>query len=210
MKHLRLYESINIKSIILNCQIYGIKNYNINKDGSIDVDGDVDMTDIDFEGHDGFPLNFRNISGRFISHHNRLTSLSGGPKYVGEDFSCSYNRLASLEGAPKSVGGNFNCQNNLLTSLEGCPKSVGGAFTCRHNRIATFEHLPYSIGGNFYCVDNPIWEIWNLFYDYSKIEFLNDCDAIREPNIIVLDRLNFFLEEIGKKPVYYVKGYDCI
>ncbi len=231
MKHLRLYESINTKSIIFNCQIYGIKNYSINKDGSIDVDGDVDMSYIDFEGHDGFPLNFRNISGRFTSRHNRLTSLSGGPKYVGEDFSCSYNRLASLEGCPESIVGNFYCHNNQLISLKGCPESVGGDFYCYKNKltsfegcsklvcgdfycednnIVTFEYLPFSMGGEFYCANNPINHIWKLFRDYSKIEFLNDCDAIREPNIIILDRLNYFLEEIGKPTVTKVWGYKCI
>jgi len=72
------------------------------------------------------------------------------------------------------------------------------------------------LGGEFYCVDNPIYEIWDLFEDYSKIEFLNDCDAIREPDnnskepIIILDRLNFFLEEIGKPTVTKVEGYKCI
>jgi hypothetical protein len=72
------------------------------------------------------------------------------------------------------------------------------------------------LGGEFYCADNPICEIWDLFEDYSKIEFLNDCDAVREPEtvykepIIILERLNFFLEEIGEKPVTEVKGYKCI
>jgi hypothetical protein len=87
---------------------------------------------------------------------------------------------------------------------------VSRSFYCDNNKITTFEHLPFSMGGEFYCADNPIYQIWKLFADYSKIEFLNDCDAIREPNIIVLDRLNFFLEEIGEPTVTEVKGYKCI
>jgi hypothetical protein len=207
MKHLRLFESFKEEDIQDICKKLRIENYTINEDGSIDVDGYVG---IDRNGLTKLPLNFRKITRYFSCSSNYLTSLEGCPESVGSDFICYYNNLTSLKGCPKSVGGDFECQSNNLTSFEGCPKFIGGDFKCRNNRIATFEHLPYSIGGNFYCVDNPIWEIWNLFYDYSKIEFLNDCDAIREPNIIVLDRLNFFLEEIGKKPVYYVKGYDCI
>ncbi len=192
MKHLKLFESFGKKDIHKICKEFGIYNYTINEDDSIDVNGDVDLYD---KNLNSLPLKFRNVSGH---------------------FSCAGNYLTSLEGAPKSVGSYFDCSNNQLTSLEGCPESVGGHFDCNNNRITTFEHLPLSIGSEFYCSENPIIEVWNLFRDYSKIEFLNDCDAIREPEtsseepIIILDRLNFFLEEIGKKPVKKVKGYKCI
>jgi len=66
------------------------------------------------------------------------------------------------------------------------------------------------VGGYFDCYNNPIYEIWKLFEDYYEIDFFNDCDPIREPNTIILDRLNFFLEKIGKPPVSEVKGYKCI
>ena len=49
-----------------------------------------------------------------------------------------------------------------------------------------------------------------LFEDYSKIDLFNDCDPIREPDIIILDRLNFFLEKIGERSVSKVEGYKCI
>ncbi len=53
----------------------------------------------------------------------------------------------------------------------------------------------------FTVVGNPIYEIWNLFKDTSKIELLNDFDIFRsedtdEPAIFI-DRLNDFLEMIG-------------
>jgi hypothetical protein len=95
----------------------------------------------------------------------------------------------SLEGSPTSVGGDFSCDNNSLTSLEGSPTSVGG---------------------NFYCYDNPVYQVYNLFSDKDKIELLNECDIFRKvdgkPGII-LDRLNSFLEDIGKESVTKVKGY---
>jgi hypothetical protein len=118
--------------------------------------------------------------------------------------------LTSLLGCPEKINGDFYCNSNLLTSFEHCPKGIYGNFSCRDNKITSFDHLPFSIDGKFICYDNPIYNIWELFYDYDKIDFFNDCDPIREPNIIILDRLNFFLEKIGKDPVSEVKGYKCI
>ena len=236
MKHLKLFESFNLEDIDAICQKYNIGNYTINEDGSIDVNGSVyfylrDLSNLP-------PLKFRNVTGDFDCRDNKLTTLKGSPitvggnfrcvgnlltslkdapESVGGNFYCHYNALTSIEGAPKSIGDNFDCSYNKLTSLEGCPKSIGLDIDCRHNKIVTFEHLPYSIGGDFLCFGNPIDKIWYLFdEDYSKIEFLNDCDALREPEtvseepIIILDRLNFFLEEIGEKTVTEVKGYKCI
>ncbi len=151
----------------------------------------------------------QSVGGYFMCESNQLTSLEGCPEKVGGGFFCGYNNLTSLEGCPESVGGNFNCHGNQLTSLEGCPKSVGHDFCCTRNKIVTFEHLPL-IGSTFYCEGNPIYHIWKLFRDYDKIEFLNDCDALREPNIVILDRLNYFLEEIGKPKVTRVYGYQCL
>ena len=157
MKYLKLFESFeDIKSI---CKKYGIENYTINDDGSIDVDGDVNLYE---SGLSKIPFKFRNVSGYFY---------------------CSYNKITSLEGYPTSVGGHFNCSNNQITSLEGCPESVGGDFICNGNTIS---------------------EIWNLFNDYDKIELFNDYDIIRGDTII-LDRLNDFLEEIGKPTVTEVE-----
>ena len=51
--------------------------------------------------------------------------------------------------------------------------------------------------------------IWNLFEDWSKVELFNDYDIVRGDHLI-LDRLNDFLETIGKKPVKGVKGWKCI
>jgi hypothetical protein len=182
------------------------------------------------------PLKFGDASGDFYCYGNRLTSLEGCPKSVGGDFYCYYNYLTNLEGCPKSVGGDFYCYGNRLTSLEGCsksvggnficgsnrlmnlegcPKWVGGSFYCRDNKIETFEgldfiHIGDSIGWSFYCDENPIYKVWRLFKDHTKFEFFNDCDPIRENRVIILDRLNFFLDYIGKDTVTEVEGYKCI
>jgi hypothetical protein len=217
MKYLKsqeCYEATNLNKIYnFIWKKYHIENYTINGDGSVDVDGHVDLISRELRN---LPIKFRNVTGCFWCHLNELTSLEGSPIKVDDDFYCSNNQLKSLKGSPESVGGNFLCNNNQLTSLEGVSKHIGGLFYCDNNRITTFEHLPLSIGDIFSCSGNPIFEIWRLFADYDKIEFLNDCDPIREPNkdskepIVILDRLNYFLEEIGKKTVTEVKGYKCI
>jgi hypothetical protein len=137
------------------------------------------------------------VGSYFLCNNNNLTSLEGGPESVGGYFYCYYNNLTSLEGSPKSVGGDFDCSHNNLTSLEGSPKSVGGNFWCDNNNLTSLERAPESIRGQFYCKNNPVEQIWNLFEDKDKIEFFNDLDIIRE-NLIIFDRLIYFLDAIGK------------
>jgi len=84
--------------------------YTINDDGSIDVNGDVNLNNKKLAK---IPFKFRNVSGGFYCHRNRLTSLEGAPNTVGGNFCyCSNNHLTSLDGAPNFVGGNFYCYDN--------------------------------------------------------------------------------------------------
>jgi hypothetical protein len=229
MKYIKKYKifesSSNIDEI---CNKYGIENYTINEDGSIDVEGNVNLNDRVVLSE--LPIKFGNVGGNFNCSGNKLTSLEGSPKSVGGNFNCSGNKLTSLEGSPKSVGGNFNCSRNKLTSLEGSPKSVGGGFYCSGNKLTSLEGSPKSVGGGFYCDDNqlvslegspksvgggfycdgnPVYELWKLFKDYSKVELFNDYDMIINDQIIII-RLNDFLESINKEPINKVKGYKSI
>jgi hypothetical protein len=186
MKHLKLYEQF--EDIHTICHEYRIKNYTINSDGSISVDGDV------YLHHNGLtklPIKFKEVSGYFWCDFNNLTSLEWCPERVGDYFSCSYNKLTDLEGSPKWIGGNFYCQNNNIYTFEGIPD---------------YTH----IGGGFYCYGNLVYNIWRLFLDHNKFEFFNDCSPIRwmdgKPTVI-LDRLNYFLEETGHKTVENVEEY---
>jgi len=101
-----------------------------NPDGTVDIDGDVDLSALKLKK---LPFQFGKVTGYFYCSSNRLTSLQGAPESVGRDFWCANNLLTSLQGAPKSVGGSFYCSNNRLTSLQGAPKSVDGAFGCSGN-----------------------------------------------------------------------------
>jgi len=91
------YSVDNIHKI---CKEYGIENYTINSDGSIDVDGDVDLWS---RGLSELPVKFNHVSGDFYCHYNKLTTLLGSPQSVG-NFICSGNNLTTLEFTPNSIG----------------------------------------------------------------------------------------------------------
>ena len=90
------------------CEEMGIENYTINSKGEIDVDGNVDLSEIEFEK---LPYKFGIVTGYFdVGYNKKLTSLENCPDKVGTWFGCSHNpKIDSLEGCPKEVGKNFYC-----------------------------------------------------------------------------------------------------
>ena len=110
--------------ISLICKQYSIENYTINSDGSIDVDGRVDLYK---KGLTELPLRFNKVTGYFLCDDNNLTTLKGCPRWIGGNFICSYNQLTSLEFSPDYVGGGFWCQYNNLTN-NYCDTEIGGNF----------------------------------------------------------------------------------
>jgi hypothetical protein len=95
MRYLKLFESfmVNLPNWLIDdidsiCSEYKITNYTINEDGTIDVNGDVNLS---YKGLTELPLEFRNVTGNFSCHSNLLTSLEGCPKSVGGDFYCDNN-----------------------------------------------------------------------------------------------------------------------
>ena len=56
MKYLKLFENFNKSQIDDICEYYGITNYSINPDGSIDVDGVVDLSNMQLKE---IPIKFR-------------------------------------------------------------------------------------------------------------------------------------------------------
>jgi len=138
--------------------------YTINDDGSIDVEGDVDLSRKKLTK---IPFNFGKVSGNFYCCYNQLTTLKGSPNTVGGNFYCYYNQLTTLKGASNNVGGGFYCYNNKLTTLEGAPNTVGGNFHCYNN-----PNLPYS--ELFKIVDKVKGNIY-----YSPYYSPEDKDKIR-------------------------------
>lgn len=161
------------------CTENGIKDYSIESDGSVNVNGAIAMT---YEDLEELPLDFGVVTGDFICHNNLLTTLKGSPHTVGGDFSCSHNQLTSLEGGPEYVGGSFACKDNNLYNLEGSPRTVDYGFECsendlnslagcsteigaslisRHNHIRNLDGLDAKIAGKLILDRTPIESIFN-------------------------------------------------
>jgi hypothetical protein len=122
--------------ISLICEKYGIKNYTINDDGSIDVNGDVYLS---FKDLTELPLTFNKVTGYFNCCYNNLTTLKGCPRWVGSSFSCIYNQLTSLEFSPDYVGGWFDCRWNNLTN-NYCDTEIAGNFYTTLEQDGLTEH----------------------------------------------------------------------
>ena len=160
-----LLENQNTNNIDLKLLKKCIKGtYTINDDGSIDVDGTVNLSSKKLTK---IPFKFRNVSGNFYCYNNQLTSLEGSPNNVGGYFDCYDNKITSLDGAPNTVSGYFDCNDNKITSLEGAPNTVGGSFYCYNN-----QNLPYS--ELFKIVDKVKHDIY-----YSSFDNPEDKDKIR-------------------------------
>jgi len=140
-----------LKKYHIDLSNFDIKNYTINDDGSVDIDGNINLCDMDLSE---LPFKFGKIKGNFICSYNQLTSLIGAPQEVGGNFSCTNNQLTNLISAPKNVEGNFDCSKNQLTSLKGVSQEMKGTFYCSNNQLTSLKDAPQKIGKNFSCAHN--------------------------------------------------------
>ncbi len=97
------------------CEKYNIKNYIINSDGSIDVDGNVNLFNTNLIK---IPLKFNRITGYFDCMDNKLTSLEGLSKIIKGTLFCTNNKLTNLKGI-ETVDRFIFCDGNPLKSLVG-------------------------------------------------------------------------------------------
>ena len=154
MKHIKLFENFDRSSIDDICKKYNITNYTINEDDSIDVDGNVNISNRDLIE---LPIKFKYVHGDFLCSFNRFSSLLGFPEYVGGDFDCMSNELTTLEGCPSEIRGNFSCNNNKLTSLQHFPYIIGNNIDISFNNLTSFDnYLPTEINGDFECSNNRL------------------------------------------------------
>ncbi len=101
---------------------YGVENYTINDDLTVDVAGGV------------------------LLNKKELTAIDVKFNLVQGHFNCSNNKLSSLEGCPEKINGNFDCSKNLLNSLEFGPKKISGGYTFSESDINNFEFIPEYCG----------------------------------------------------------------
>jgi hypothetical protein len=209
MKRLKIYESFRTEQEIKDlCSKYGIENYQIRDDGSIDVKGRVDLR-YKLGDLKQLPLIFNEVGGYFNLRSNNLTTLEGCPKKVHGYFYCYENKLTSLEHSPKIVEGDFDCwHNHYITSLEGLENtyiddqlSVWGC-----GNLYSLKGFPKKVGG-FSCVATPIYPIYNTFIqecDYDTMRKFNKFDVIYTDGLdwfIDYDNLGKFLRSVGKDEI---------
>jgi hypothetical protein len=166
MKHLKLFESMTEIEVEKICKKYNITNWTLNPDGTVDVEGNVDLAN---KGLRKLPLKFGRVTGSFWCYKNQLTSLEGCPREIGGSFLCYNNKLTSLEGCPTEIGGSFWCSSNQLTTLEGCPIEIGGDFVCWANQLTSLKGAPEYIEGKVDFMPNN-----NLPEYIKQILELND------------------------------------
>jgi hypothetical protein len=165
MKYIKIFENFKDTHTELEEKLkeYGIKNYTINDDGTIDVDGDVDLFGKKLTK---IPFKFGKVNGDFNIASNYLESLEGSPYYVG-CFNCSSNKLINLIGSPSIIEGDLVCSINKLESLEGMTPEIDGSVWLYNNpNLKELDSVSY-VSGNIFCSDKV---------DISK--FLGECKNI--------------------------------
>jgi hypothetical protein len=178
------------------CEKYEIENYTVNDDGTIDVNGTVNLDNVKLTE---LPLSFNKVSGDFFCRFNQLTTLKGSPRWVGGDFSCYDNRLPSLEFSPDYVGRDFDCNDNDLSDLVGSPKQVGNSFYCGCNKqLNNPKGCPEKIGRTFACTNTPLSSIFN-YVDQFFLYTFNFYKIIKE-DTVNLKRLKYVMD-LYNKPI---------
>lgn len=158
-----IYPDLKVSAV--HCDIYLTNSKLINNKlpiqfttlRSIMTDSDINLTNLI-----GFPdkvlidVNCSNSSNNLDRSNNSISSLLGGPTWVGGDFNVNMTKIKSLKYAPKYVGGGFYCSNTLITSLEGCPVKIGGTFNCWNcSKLRNLIGGPKEVGNNegYICSD---------------------------------------------------------
>lgn len=142
----------NPDKVISICKNFGIENYYLNNDGSIDVFGNVDLSG---KNLNRIPIKFRVVGGNFDIRKNCLTSLFGCPATITGDFFCQFNFLASLRFGPKAVNGKYFCSYNILKDLAGVPPTFLNDLICNNNRLSSLKNSPRCVR-NLDISHNPL------------------------------------------------------
>ena len=121
---------------------FNIKNYTVNDDLSVDVNGTVNILT---KGLKKLPFKFGRVNNNFFCTGIGLETLENSPDSVNGHFYCNNNNLTSLEFGPKTIRGAYNCSNNKLESLNGAPYTVS-RLDCDNNKLTNLEGAPKKIG----------------------------------------------------------------
>ena len=120
VKSYKIFESIDdqflktYEEVVRWLGDYDIGKYTINKDLTVDVDGDVDLDDFNLKY---LPVQFGKVNGYFFCDKNNLNSLKGCPIEIKEEFACSVNEIYNLDGFPKNIGSTIFFDKNPISNF---------------------------------------------------------------------------------------------
>ncbi|HDR9764138.1 TPA: hypothetical protein ACK3Q6_002691 [Burkholderia cepacia] len=140
-----------------------VKNYTINDDLTVDVEGDVKLPDYGVKHMlsdnsysicpESLPIQFGIVKGDF--HCGELKDLHGAPRHVTGNFVCEYTDVKSLEGMPEHVGKDITIRRTAITNLEGLPNYIAGNLEIDWNdSLTSLNGSPKTITGEFVCTRN--------------------------------------------------------
>ncbi len=168
---------------------YEIKNYTINDDLTVTVNGPValagnSLTEI--------PVKFKETRSIDVTN-NKLTRLDWAPKFVAGDFDCWDNELETLEGGPTHVTDSFDCDANKLHDLVGAPVEVGGSFICSQNPLNSLKGVPHKVGHYFKAINCGITHIDAFPEEVGTNVYIQNND------IISVKGIHKMIRSIGEK-----------
>lgn len=154
------------------CEVQNGWNYKINVDGTVDVDGDVNLSGEDLTE---LPVKFNKVTGCFNCALNNLTSFKGFPKYVGDFLSVQNNKITSLEYLPEHTGRLITLEGNLLKD------------------VSSIKHLFADPNKIVWIDDNPIDELLQQMVLLGCSQYKSYFNELRhDVQFDVIDRLDEF------------------
>lgn len=126
------------QSIIDWLETFNIKNYIINEDLTVTVNGSVNLSNKKIKQ---LPIQFKEVTDEFIISHNPLTTLKGSPLKTNL-FDCSFCALTDLVYSPLEIGekGLVACNNNL-SHLTGISQKIFSKINVNNNHLTSLKGL---------------------------------------------------------------------
>ena len=152
------------------------KDYRVNSDKSVDVNGDLYIAEIMLRNNvkdkhilkkflhmEHFPVKFNEIKGSLtVSNLHNLKDLEGSPDEATNVSIIGCLSLTTLKGAPKRAiasggrGGFYMVRHCPITTLEGCATVVESyVFFQGLTELESLEHMPQTMKGALTLMDCP-------------------------------------------------------
>lgn len=150
-----------------------ISSYEINKDLSVDVNGNVILSSKNLTI---IPIQFNIVHGNFYCDDNKLTTLLGMPRQVGGCVALYGNLLNNYQYVSKSIAGDFYCSGKIdlvdlaLMKLQG---QFVHYYQNNDDKIDVFSHLYQSHDQDYwvaYIGPNTLKRTIRMMTEKKKLE----------------------------------------